>query len=232
MLIRAKQSNPHLLHANRVTDRDAIEIAVSSALIDEDLDQEKGSAIRTQFLLDERSSTNNEYRNVLLPAESAEKLSPQMKAMLENEAVNLNEKLAWMASKMHRDVVMPLWHRDDNPGVYARRKLNIDGTWKEKQRFNQVFNTVTDEARPFHFLEYAKQNFSNPLELLQQQSFSTVGAAQLQQSQAALAPVEAAQPEAASRRRGRSPRTKKGSSMTMDEKFLLKVQKKPINGLQ
>ena len=75
---------------------------------------------------------------------------------------SLNEKLAQMASKVYRDVVIPIDHlKEDDPVAYERRQLNLDGTWKE-QRYN---NRVT--ANPgFHFLEYASKNFKNPLELI------------------------------------------------------------------
>lgn len=44
---------------------------------------------------------------------------------------SLNEKLAKMASKVYRDVVVPLEHlKEDDPVAYERRQLNLDGTWK------------------------------------------------------------------------------------------------------
>ena len=50
---------------------------------------------------------------------------------------SLNEKLFEMASKVHRDVVMPAdLAREDDPVSYERRRLNIDGTWKEHRYKN------------------------------------------------------------------------------------------------
>ena len=51
--------------------------------------------------------------------------------------------------------------------AYERRELNIDGTWKE-HRYPRNGNSIhqTPGGPGFHFLEYAKSNFRNPLELI------------------------------------------------------------------
>lgn len=69
-----------------------------------------------------------------------------------------------MANKVYKDVVVPLEStRDDDPGTYARRKLNIDGTWKD-HRYKKGNHSPNPQG--FHFLEYASKNFKNPLEVI------------------------------------------------------------------
>lgn len=77
---------------------------------------------------------------------------------------SLNEKLAQMANRVYKDVTVPLnQHREDDPVAYERRERNIDGTWKE-HRYQSRHQAPGGPG--FHFLEYAKSNFRNPLELI------------------------------------------------------------------
>ena len=82
-------------------------------------------------------------------------------------AGTLDERLAMMANRVYRDVVVPLEQaKEDDPVTYERRKLNIDGTWKEHHRYKN--SSLSPADHHFHFLEYASKNFRNPADLLQQ----------------------------------------------------------------
>ena len=74
-----------------------------------------------------------------------------------------------MASRVYKDVVVPQnQHKEDDPVAYERRELNIDGTWKEHRYQQRNHSMHQSPGGPgFHFLEYAKSNFRNPLELIQ-----------------------------------------------------------------
>ena len=81
---------------------------------------------------------------------------------------SLDEKLARMASKVYKDVVVPYgMQNEDDPMPYERRRLNIDGTWREHRYKN---GSHSPRGPGFHFLEYAAKNFRNPLEMIQANS--------------------------------------------------------------
>ena len=79
----------------------------------------------------------NLYNNVYLVKEDSFGDGPLGALHLTPVDASLNEKLAQMASKVYRDVVVPLDQvKEDDTGAYERRKLNIDGTWKEHRYKN------------------------------------------------------------------------------------------------
>ena len=155
---------------------------------------------------------------------------------------SLNEKLAQMASKVYRDVVVPLdQSKEDDPVQYERRQLNIDGTWKDLNHGRSNANGG------FHFLDYAKSNFRNPLELIQATSpnhrAGGVGSTTVGQTQqlANLAQLDqyatkkragAGRKNQDNRNKSRNKRAHHSQTYAVDEKFSLKVQKKPIQGLK
>lgn len=68
----------------------------------------------------------------------------------------------------------------NDPVSYERRRLNIDGSWKEN-RYNK--NGQQSPGGTFHFLEYASKNFKNPLDLIQANSQSNTGVSTVAQTQ-------------------------------------------------
>ena len=59
---------------------------------------------------------------------------------------DLDLKLAQMANKVYKDVVVPLEQANhEESGAYERRQLNRDGTWKES-RYKSIGQNGANQA--------------------------------------------------------------------------------------
>lgn len=79
----------------------------------------------------------DEYRDVfLVKRDDSQELQRfnRLGGALHMSDHSLDFKLAQMANKAHRGVVVPLDQvKETAPNVYERRQLNRDGTWKDKR---------------------------------------------------------------------------------------------------